>query len=79
MMACRTVAEAVRELYFWQFQDATNFTAQLYSLIAKADYMNRSRLQGAFPMEFNAFMLWEAAKDQNEFFKQWEAIADGSK
>ena len=46
----------------------TNFTAQLYRLIAKADPFNRERIRRGFPDEVRAFEKWEreagAKKDE---------------
>ncbi len=39
-------------------RDASNFTAELLRLIAKADPINRARLRGAFPREVEAYEAW---------------------
>lgn len=43
---------------FYGENDATNFTAQLFRLIAKADYPNQHRLRGAFPKEVELYEWW---------------------
>jgi hypothetical protein len=64
--------KAIEELYHWQRDDdASNFTSLLYTLISKADVRNTYRLADAFPDEYNAFMLWQTAPDENAFFKTW--------
>jgi hypothetical protein len=63
---------AIWELYYWQrLSDASNFTAILYTLISKADILNRAKLTMAFPYECVAYELWQESLDENEFFKNW--------
>jgi len=74
-----TLREAIKELYFWQYGDATNFTAKLYELIGKADPVNRMKLSLAFPYEVLAFKQWERAEVIEQFFKDagvWPGCAD---
>ena len=74
-MAKATLAEAVQELWYWQYgNEPTNFTTLLYKLIAKADMGNKARLAAAFPMEFEAFQEWTEALDAIEFFKSYGII-----
>jgi len=57
------------ELYRWQYgPSATNFTVQLYDLIAKADPGNRFRLHAGFPVNCECYFAWEQAADPFEFF-----------
>ncbi len=62
---------AIQELYYWKNRDSSSFTAVLYALISKADRPNWERLSDAFPNECEAFVRWQAADDENEFFRQW--------
>jgi hypothetical protein len=64
-----TYDQCVRELYCWQrIDDADNFHAVLYNLIAKSDPENRERLRAGFPDEVKAFEDWQAAPSAVEFF-----------
>ena len=71
-MAKQTHAEAMQELWYWLYgTNPTNFSSILFTLISKSDMQNRARLQAAFPVEFNAWMLWQANENEIEFFKKW--------
>lgn len=62
---------AIKELYFWKRNlAATNFTAQLYSLMQKADVRNYHRLRQVFPFEAQALELWQSSEDEDTFFEQ---------
>ncbi len=72
----KSVRLAIQELYYWQRNDdASNFTALLYTLMTKADIGNRARLASAFPNQDMAFRLWHDAPDEDEFFRDW--LGDG--
>lgn len=49
----------------------SNFTAQLYQLMAKADSENKSKLQKAFPVEAQAYELWFHSENEKQFFADW--------
>lgn len=49
--------KALGEVIHWQ-KRASNFTAQLMGLIAKADFFNRVKLAKGFPEEVFAYLLW---------------------
>ena len=68
-----TLEDAVRELYVWQRlgADATNFTARLYELIAKADPTNKEALRKGFPIEVTAYEAWQYSVDEAEFFASY--------
>lgn len=66
--------EAVKELYFWRFQGGHHFSALLYTLIQKADSVNRRRLAEGFPDEVAAFLIWENSPDETEFFKMHDLV-----
>ncbi len=56
------------ELYRWQHdRTASNFTVQLYDLIAKADLTNRIKLHAGFPVNVECFNAWQQ-DDPEEFF-----------
>jgi len=63
--------EAVLELNNWVRRGgtATNFTALLYTLIAKADWENSEKLRIAFPEEVWAYDKWMGltAQEAEEF------------
>lgn len=62
---------AVRELYWWcRDQEKSNFSALLYTLIAKADNANLARLEKGFPEFVAAFREWHETDDIVEFFKR---------
>lgn len=72
-MAVSELKDAVKELWYWQYgTNPTNFTSVLYTLIAKADLGNKARLETAFPMECEAFDLWQEAPDADEFFNSFK-------
>lgn len=62
------LVKAAWELYYWQYAQATNFTAQLFSLIAKADIYNRGRIMRGFQDEVIVFTMWEASETPKVFF-----------
>lgn len=62
--------KAVMDLYYWK-QGGDFFTAQLYSLMAKADKDNRFRLSVGFVAESEAYDEWQASPDKAEFFKKY--------
>lgn len=63
---------AIRELYHWRKdENATNFHAKLYDLIAKADRLNRRKIAAGFPAEVYAFVLWEDSPNEAKFFEDF--------
>ncbi len=71
-MPKRTLNDAVKELWYWQYGTApTNFTSSLFSLMQKADIVNLAALAGAFPMEYEALLAWMRSKDTTKFFKSY--------
>lgn len=71
-MPVKTMSDAVRELYYWQYAQSDDFTACLYYLIGKADSSNRRTLAMAFPLEYEAWANWYGSKDPIAFFKSWK-------
>lgn len=49
----------------------TNYTCELYRLIAKADFSNRYRLKKAHPIEVQLYEEWMATKDRFDFFTKY--------
>lgn len=47
---------------FYGRDNATNFTAQLFRLIAKADAQNKGRLRLGFPVEVSLYEWWTACQ-----------------
>lgn len=70
----RQLQKAAFELYRWQCGGATNFTAKLFDLIAKADFRNREKLRTAFPMEVFVFCEWYASPTPKEFYTRYRLI-----
>ena len=64
--------QAVFDLYLWQHKDADHFTARLFGLIAKADLGNRLKLALGFPIEVLAWLLWQGAPSEKEFFDNYK-------
>lgn len=63
----------VFDLYLWSdicAAQPTNFRANLFSLLSKADKVNRERLAGAFPIEAKAFKNWQESSSETDFFKE---------
>jgi len=74
-MPAQKIEEAVSELYHWaRGNEPTNFTALLYTLIAKADSENYASLKLASPLEVQAYESWRMSMDENEFFREWGII-----
>ncbi len=73
MSATADMKEAVFNLKCWQ-SGHNFFTCQLYELIGKADASNKAKLRRAFPVEVAAFEEWQAAKNEEEFFKRYEVM-----
>ncbi|MCI0555540.1 MAG: hypothetical protein L0287_31735, partial [Anaerolineae bacterium] len=65
-----TYPEAIRLVYYWQYESGTSFTCKIFELWMKADPNNKTRLAHAFPAEIQAVSDWYAAPDPEEFFKQ---------
>ena len=62
-MKNKKVNRAEQELYYWVHRkDATNFHAQLFTLIGKADPENRARLALGFPDEVEAITRYQREK-----------------
>lgn len=72
-MACKSLKQAVQELWYWQRgTEPTNFTSHLYTLMSKADLENRGLLASAFTYEFQAFVQWQSAENEDAFFKKYD-------
>lgn len=69
-----SLKKAITQLYAWQYEsEASFFTAQLYSLMMKADPGNMTRLALAFPAEAEALCLWKATAGDKlrDMFESW--------
>ena len=56
---------------------ATNFTAQLFTLMCHADDMNKINFLKGFPTETTIFLLWYTSKFGEEgFLKEYSNITD---
>ena len=49
---------ALCELKRWQYTSGSNFTHQLFNLIAKADEENKLKLLKGFPAVMCAYLMW---------------------
>lgn len=66
-----TYDEAIKELYWMLYgNNPTNFHADLYRLISRADPNNRARLRVAYPMEVRVWEEYQASKTPAEFFRR---------
>jgi hypothetical protein len=59
---------AALELFHWQYRDGTNFTSQLFSLLAKSDIANQGRFMQGFPDEVIVFTMWKTSEKPEIFF-----------
>jgi len=67
-----TYEEAVKELYDSLFgSHLSNFHAELYFLIGKADPLNMARLRLAYPMEVLVWEEWKMSEDREAFFERY--------
>ena len=64
--------QAVFDLWLFQHKDADHFSARIYWLIGKADQENLVRLSLGFPIEVLAWILWQAAPSEQEFFLSYD-------
>lgn len=63
---------AVKELYHWQKNGSTDFSAKLFELMMKADPGNMMKLTSAFPMYARALEMWqEAAHNGDALFREY--------
>lgn len=67
----KTLTKAEEELFYWYTSGGDNFSARLYSVIAKADNINRAKLSLGFPDEvecMNKFQgqpgYWESVEER---------------
>ena len=49
---------ALSEVKRWQYYGGSNFTLQLFALIAKADDGNKQKILKGFPAEVCAYLMW---------------------
>lgn len=61
--------EAVRQVYYWQYNHTKSFNNCLLDLFGKADLDNSLRLQRGFPELTAAYADWYLSDDQEAFFK----------
>lgn len=61
----------VHELRNWQCGGATNFTCQLFGLMAKADPYNLLRLTLGFPEEAEVYKEWFHSQNEDDFYEQY--------
>jgi hypothetical protein len=74
MLARKELHHAIKELYFWQYGDGTNFNSLLYNLFRKADIGNFSKLSKGFPEFAVAYLLWYNSNDSEQFFKHYDFL-----
>lgn len=64
---------ARRELSMWQYTrgEGSNFSAQIFALIGKADPSNTRKLMAGFPAECQAFSEWQKSPDPEGLLVLW--------
>ena len=72
-----TRQEAIREFYYWQFDNTGSFYNLLCTLFQKADSVNTVRLAVAFPEMADAYFQWYSSPYQIEFFKEHGVWPEG--
>ncbi len=70
----KELKQAAFDLYLWQCGGATNFTAMLFDLIAKADANNKAKLSRAFPVEVATYVEWYNSESPKKFFQRYQII-----
>lgn len=68
--------EACLNLRAWQF-GGSNFTSLLYTLINKADPVNRAKIRRSYPVEVTVYEDWQKSPDEKDFFKKHLKGMDG--
>ncbi len=69
--------KAVWELRTWEMNpQASNFTAQLYNLVCKADCENQKKLLQGFPARMAAYLLWYNSPDKEAFYNEYLYLTD---
>lgn len=71
MNAQAGLREAVEHLYNWQRYGGDNFHSILYMMFQKGTPMNRERLGMGFPFEYEAWVQWQAAPNEQIFFESY--------
>lgn len=67
--------KARHDLIYWkEGQNSNNFTALLYLLICKADFVNKCKLESAFPEKFAAWSEWQESDDEKKLFSKWKSL-----
>lgn len=66
-----TYEEAVKEVYYWQYENNGSFYNMLLFLFQKADGYNQHKLGVAYPSLYLAYLDWCVAGEYgNELFKK---------
>lgn len=67
--------KAFKEFEHWRNDlTATNFSAQLFSLICKADRENMAKFLCGFPEHTIVYLLWYESPTEDEFYEKWGNI-----
>ena len=64
------IQDGIRNIWFWR-QGADSFHCRLFSLIAKADKLNRGRLEMGYPLHVAVYNIWDKAKSECELFREY--------
>lgn len=62
--------DAVRDLWYWQYQQGDSFNCKVFQLLAKADGFNKGRIALAWPYLFMVWTDWHS-NDNDEYFRHF--------
>lgn len=66
---------ARQALYDWQYRDQSSFYSRLYDLIAKADTINKFRLEMGFPEFVQVYDEWFNFPTSQHYFLKYGVVA----
>jgi len=68
--------DAVKEFFFYKQGTSGSFHTALFDLIAKADPINKAKLERGFPFEVEAVLVWNhAGNNGDDLFKDYGLIS----
>lgn len=66
-----TFEDAVKEVYYWQYDNPNSFYSGILTLYQKADSGNRRKLKSVYPELIQAYEAWCLAGEcGDELFKE---------
>lgn len=68
----KTLEDAVKEIWVWQYDDTNSYYTNLIRLYRRADKDNKRKLDLAYPQLGLAIQMWEMAGDNgNDLFRSF--------